>query len=245
MFTFVKKSFLYLFLMPSYMVALVPQVSEPIHRMQPLAIQHKPFERGSLSVICGSMCSGKSEELIRTAGRFILSGFHVLVFKPTIDTRTILQLELDPLTYISSRSGSWVECIAVQNCTDMKKYTEQTDAQVIAIDEVMFFTHEADELIQLINTLVAQGKKVMVAGLDLNFRGEPFGPMPQLLALADNVMKLTAICSVCGTDTYCITQRLVDGQPAHRNDPLIVVESSQKSITYEPRCRKCHTLREN
>src|SRR5690242_8575114 len=89
----------------------LPKTAELVHRMQPMNIKQQPFERGSLTVICGSMCSGKSEELIKQAGRFILAGFEVLVFKPAIDTREILQLGLDPLTYISSRSGSWVECI--------------------------------------------------------------------------------------------------------------------------------------
>lgn len=219
----------------------LPKTSELIHRIQPLGIAHEPFERGSLTVITGSMCSGKSEELIRLAGRFILAGFDVLVFKPAIDNRAILQLNIDPSTYISSRSGSWVECIPATTCAEMRAYIDQSSASVIAIDEVMFFTAEAKELISLISELVAAQKKVMIAGLDLNFRGEPFGPMPDLLALADNVIKLTAICTVCGTDTYCITQRLVEGKPAHYNDPLIVVGANQ----YEPRCRKCHIIRKD
>lgn len=219
----------------------LPKTSELIHRMQPLAVTHEPFERGSLTVITGSMCSGKSEELIRLAGRFILAGFNVLVFKPAIDNRAILQLNIDPSTYISSRSGSWVECISAQTCAEMESRINASNAMIIAIDEVMFFTAESAELIALISKLIASGKKVMIAGLDLNFRGEPFGPMPELLALADQVIKLTAICTVCGTDTYCITQRLVDGQPAHYNDPLIVVGATQ----YEPRCRKCHSIRKD
>jgi len=230
-----------LFFTSTIVLADLPRTSEPIHRMQPLNITHEAFECGSLTVICGSMCSGKSEELIRQAGRFILAGFNVLVFKPAIDNREILKLNIDPLTYISSRSGSWVECVPAQTCVEMKSYIDQSSATIIAIDEVMFFTAETKELVALIIELVSSGKKVIIAGLDLNFRGEPFGPMPELLALADNVIKLTAICTVCGSDTYCITQRLVDGKPAHYNDPLIVIGASQ----YEPRCRKCHIIRKD
>lgn len=217
----------------------LPKTSTLIHKTQPLNITQPPFSKGSLTVICGSMCSGKSEEIIRLVGRFIMAGFDVLAFKPAIDNRKLLEIDdLDPLNYIPSRNGSWVECIPVRNIEEMTLIIQQSNASVIAIDEVMFFTQEADLFIELICNLVQSGKKVIVAGLDLNFRGEPFGPMPYLLAYADNVIKLQAICSVCGDDTYCITQRLVDGKPAHYNDPLIMVGASQ----YEPRCRKCHII---
>lgn len=237
------QSFVYLclFFTAASMYCDLPKNGEPVHRIQPLNIVHEAFERGSLTIICGSMCSGKSEELIRQAGRFLLAGFNVLVFKPTIDNREILKLNLDPLTYIASRSGSWVECIPAQNCAEMQSYIDQSSATIIAIDEVMFFTAESKELIALVSALVSSGKKVIIAGLELDFRGEPFGPMPELLALADNVMKLSAICTVCGTDTYCLNQRLVNGKPAHYNDPIIMVGASQ----YEPRCRKCHIIRKD
>lgn len=234
-----------MFMLMHYTTSIIadsmPQKAELIHHIQPIHVQQKPFDRGSLHVICGSMCCGKSEKLIQDVSRFILAGYKVVVFKPAIDNRAILQLELDPLTYISSRSGSWIDCVPVQNCKEMYSILDQTNATVIAIDEVMFFTQQSKELIEFIKYAVAKNKKIMIAGLDLNFRGEPFGPMPELLALADTVTKLPAICSVCGTDTYCITQRLVDGKPAHYNDPLIVVGASQ----YEPRCRNCHIIRKD
>lgn len=227
-----------LFFCSSSLIITLPKTSELIHAYQPLQIKHEPFPKGSLTVICGSMCSGKSEELIKQVGRFILAGFDVTVFKPAIDNRKILQVDANPLSYISSRNGSWIDCIAVSSCAEMEEILKNSSAMIVAIDEVHFFTSETDHLIKLVHNLIDAGKKVIVGGLDLDFRGEPFGPMPQLLALADHVEKLTAICSVCGQDTYCISQRLVDGKPAHYNDPLIVVGASQ----YEPRCRKCHII---
>lgn len=219
----------------------LPQTSQPIHETKPLQIKHKDFNNGSLTVICGSMCSGKSEELIRQVGRFILAGFNVLAFKPAIDTRKLLNLDQDPLSYIPSRTGSWINCTPVTSISHMKKIIDELNPMVIAIDEVNFFVGEQEEFIVLIQSLVENGKKVIVSGLDLNFRAEPFSPMPELLAFADTVMKLTAICSQCGNDVFCITQRLIDGKPAHYNDPLIVVGATQ----YEPRCRKCHIIFKN
>ncbi|MBI2345135.1 thymidine kinase [Candidatus Dependentiae bacterium] len=200
----------------------------------------RKHEKGSLTVICGSMCSGKSEELIRQVGRFIIAGFNVLVFKPSIDNREILKLNINPLSYISSRSGSWTKCIAVNSCEEILKTVLESNIDIVAIDEVMFFT-DTKKFIDIIQQLLVEKKIIIIAGLDLNFRGEPFGAMPDLLAIADNVVKLTAICSLCQEDTYCITQRLIDGVPAHYNDPLIVVGASQ----YEPRCRKCHIIRKD
>ncbi len=221
--------------------------AELIEKKSHKSKNHRKHEKGSLTVICGSMCSGKSEELIRQVGRFIIAGFNVLVFKPSIDNREILKLDLNPLSYISSRSGSWTKCMAVTNCEEILKTALDEDVDVVAIDEVMFFSEDCKNFIDIIHKLLAAKKVIIVAGLDLNFRGEPFGPMPDLLAIADNVEKLTAICSVCQDDTYCITQRLIDGAPAHYNDPLIVVEGS-KSVgdsKYEPRCRKCHIVRKD
>lgn len=215
--------------------------SQKITRQQNTKQEHK----GSLCVICGSMCSGKSEELIRQIGRFSLAGFNTVVFKSSIVSTEHVARSADPLTYISSRNGSWVQCQAVKNCNDMQQFLQNSDAQVIAIDEVMLFNTDIAEFISMIMSWVDAGKVVIIAGLDLDFRGEPFGPVPELLARADHVVKLTAICSVCHEDTYCLTQRLVDGQPAHIKDPLIVINATVKSISYEPRCRSCHILRKD
>jgi len=219
----------------------LPQTSNPIHKATPLNIQRTALQKGALTVICGAMCSGKSEEIIKQIGRFILAGFDVLVFKPAIDNRKLLNLEKDPLSYIPSRNGSWVNCIPVTSVEEIKQVVLNSPASIIAIDEIHFFTPEQDELIELVRFLVESNKKIILAGLELDFRGEPFGPMPNLLAYADHVMKLKAICSICGDDTFCISQRLIDGKPAHYNDPLIVVGSTQ----YEPRCRKCHIIRKD
>lgn len=216
----------------------LPKTSEPLHETKPLKIKQKEFNRGSLTVICGSMCSGKSEELIRQVGRFILAGFNVLAFKPAIDNRKLLSLNQDPLSYIPSRTGSWINCTAATSVSHMAKTINELNPMIIAIDEVNFFVAEQEEFIALIQSLVENGKKIIVSGLDLNFRAEPFSPMPELLAFADTVIKLTAICSQCGKDVFCITQRLIDGKPAHYNDPLIIVGATQ----YEPRCRKCHII---
>lgn len=220
-------------------------VRDIAQRNKPHKILSQQTKKGSLTVICGSMCSGKSEELIRQIARFILAGLNVLVFKPTIVNEEKIDLNIDPLTYISSRSGSWVDCFAVSNSAEMQEYIDNSQAQIIAIDEVMLFTTESKNFIQLIRSLVNNGKTVIIAGLDLDFRGEPFGPMPELLAFADHVVKLTAICSVCNNDTYCLTQRLVNGQPAHYNDPLIIIDSAVGSNHYEPRCRACHVIRKD
>jgi len=236
-----KLFFLVLCITQTFLAQLdLPKTSQPVHQTQPLMIKREPFSCGSLTVICGSMCSGKSEELIRQVGRFILAGFNVLALKPSIDNRKLLNLEQDPLSYIPSRTGSWINCTPVTSIKHMKQIIDELNPMVIAIDEVNFFIEE-EEFISLIQSLIESGKKVIVSGLDLNFRAEPFAPMPALLAFADVVMKLTAICSQCGNDVFCITQRLINGRPAHYNDPLIIIGTTQ----YEPRCRKCHVILKN
>lgn len=222
----------------------LPQTSSLINTITPLNIEQPPLQKGSLTVICGSMCAGKSEELIKQIGRLILAGFNVLIFKPAIDNRKILNIDeahVKSDCYIPSRSGSWIQCIPVSSVSEMKKIISENNAPIIAIDEVHFFTPETNDFFQLIKDLVFSGKKIILSGLELDFRAEPFGPMPNLLAFADNVLKLKAICSICGDDTYCLTQRIIDGVPAHYHDPLILVGSSQ----YEPRCRKCHIVRKD
>lgn len=215
---------------------MAPKVNTLRERPEPLKVKHPERTKGELTVFCGSMCAEKSGTLIAAIGRLHLAGVDVLTFKPSIDNRDILNLGLDPRSYISSRNGSWVDCTPVQSCAEMRHKIAQSNASVIAIDEAHFFTPESSELIALVRDLVQSRKLVLIAGLELDFRSEPFGPMPSLLAFADHVIKLKAICSVCGADTYCLSQRLIDGKPAGYNDPLIVVGASQ----YEPRCRKCH-----
>lgn len=195
---------------------------------------------GTLIVICGSMCCGKTEELIRIVSRQIIADkSKVQTFKPVLDTRKLKNNDKDPSLFVTSRNGSSIGCIAVQNTDDMRAYIQEHNISIIAVDEAQFF--EKHEFITFVHDMVDLGKKVIIAGLDLDFRAEPFGPMGDLLAYADNVIKLTAICKKCGQDTYCISQRLINNEPAHYNDPIVMVGENQ----YEPRCRKCYIIRKD
>ncbi|MBV8661200.1 MAG: thymidine kinase [Candidatus Dependentiae bacterium] len=195
---------------------------------------------GSLTVYCGSMYSGKTEEAIRFISRQLIANPKIIgVFKPLLDNRKLANNEKDPSKFITSRNGGSVGCIAVAEVAEMKKIIHENNYTIIAIDEAQFF--DKQELIKFVHEMLILDKKIIIFGLDLDFKGETFGAMGELLALADQVIKLTAVCSGCGQDTYCITQRIINGVPAHYNDPLIVVGTSQ----YEPRCRKCHIIRKD
>lgn len=194
----------------------------------------------SLTVICGSMCSGKTEELILFASRFLIANAELIgIFKPRLDNRVLANNEKDPAKFIASRNGSSIQCISVADVAEMKAIILDKNYAVIAIDEAQFFKKE--ELLIFIREMLTLNKKVIISGLDLDFRAEPFGAMGDILALADEVIKLTAICTECGKDTYCITQRIIDGNPAHYNDPIIMVGD----IQYKPRCRNCHIIRKD
>jgi len=184
-------------------------------------------QEGRMEVICGSMFSGKTEELIRRVRRAIIAKQKVQVFKPSIDTR------YHP-THVSSHNGDSHEALIVKSARELLENVEP-DTQVVAIDEVQFFD---DEIINVCNYLVEHGKRVICAGLDLDFRGEPFGPMPVLMAQAEQVDKLHAICVVCGGEASR-TQRMIDGRPANYDDPVVVVGANE---LYEARCRKCHVV---
>ncbi len=182
---------------------------------------------GWIEVICGSMFSGKSEELIRRVRRVQIANKKVQVFKPTIDNRYAIQ-------YIYSHNGTKVEAINITRPKDILESIEP-DTEVIAIDEAQFYD---DDIVSICQELADQGKRVIIAGLDQDFRGEPFGPIPKLLAIAEYVNKLQAICIVCG-NTASRTQRLVNGQPAKYSDPTILIGAKE---SYEARCRKCHVV---
>ncbi len=194
----------------------------------------------SLTIYCGSMCSGKSEEVIRVVSRQFIANKSIMgVFKPLLDNRVLSNNEKDPARFIASRNGGSINCTGVANVQEMQKIVLEKEYAIIVIDEAQFFSKY--DLIDFVRTMLALEKKVIIFGLDLDFRGETFGAMGELLALADNVIKLTAVCAHCGQDTYCITQRIIDGKPAHYDDPIIMVGASQ----YEPRCRKCHRIERN
>jgi len=188
---------------------------------------HETCAGGSIEIICGSMFSGKSEELIRRVRRVQIARKKVEIFKPMVDNRYHIQ-------YIYSHNGSKVEANCVENSRDILKIVKQ-DIDVIAIDEAQFFD---EEVITVCQYLADSGKRIIVAGLDQDFRGEPFGPMPKLLAIAEYIDKLHAICMVCGKPATR-TQRLVDGKPADYNDPTILIGAKE---SYEARCRQHHQV---
>lgn len=174
------------------------------------------------------MFSGKSEELIRRLRRAIIAKQHVVVFKPAIDDRYGIE-------HIRSHNGSSIDAIPIDNVERILKEIEKYDYNVIGLDEVQFFS---PEIIRIICTLVDKGLRVICAGLDLDFRGVPFGVMPTLLAIADEITKLRSICTKCGTDAH-FTQRLVNNKPAKFDDPIIMVGAQEK---YDARCRNCFVI---
>ena len=185
------------------------------------------YDGGWVELICGSMFSGKTEELIRRIVRAKIAKQKVQVFKPILDDRY-------KANKVSSHSGNYYEAKVVKDVNEIIDLIEP-DTDVIAIDEVQFFDWSVAELC---DRLAHEGRRVIVAGLDMDFRGEPFGPMPLLMAQAEAVDKLQAICIVCGSPASR-TQRLIDGQPANYDDPVILVGASE---VYEARCRAHHDV---
>src|SRR6266550_8150015 len=180
-----------------------------------------------LEVIVGSMFSAKSEELIRRVKRAIIARRAVQVFKPSIDDRFGNAL-------VRSHDGDSFVALPVRSSADVSRSVER-ETSVVGIDEVQFFD---PGIIDVVRSLVSSGRRVICAGLDLDFRGEPFGPVPVLLALAERVDKLEAICVVCG-EPATRTQRIVNGIPAYWDDPIIVIGAQE---AYEARCRTCHEV---
>jgi thymidine kinase len=180
-----------------------------------------------MTVITGSMFSGKTEELIRRLRRALYARRSVQVFKHALETRS-------ELTEIRTHSGALHEAVAVSTSGELLERVEQT-TDVVAVEEAQFFD---DGIITACRSLADSGYEVIVAGLDMDFRGLPFGPMPVLLAEADEVVKLRAICARCGRDASR-SQRLIDGEPAPASAPTILVGAQE---SYEARCRHCHEV---
>ena len=183
--------------------------------------------QGSIEVVCGSMFSGKTDELIRRLVRATIAKQKVQVFKPAIDIRYAVEK-------VTSHAGSNYDAIPVQNAADIRSKLDG-DTTVVGIDEAQFFD---PQVVQVADELASRGIRVLVAGLDTDFRGEPFGPMPFLMCRAERVDKLHAICMVCG-DEASRTQRLVNGKPARYDDPVVIVGASE---LYEARCRIHHEV---
>jgi thymidine kinase len=173
------------------------------------------------------MFSGKTEELIRRVRRAQIARQKVQVFKPVIDDRYSVEK-------ITSHNGLYVEAMPVSEAKAILDLVEP-DTTVVAVDEVQFFDWQ---IAQVCSTLADRGLRVIAAGLDMDFRGEPFGPMPLLMAEAEHVDKLQAICITC-SQPASRTQRLIDGEPAAYSDPVILVGASE---VYEARCRHCHQV---
>ena len=184
-------------------------------------------QRGRIEVICGSMFSGKSEELIRRVRRAQIARQRVQVFKPALDDRFDRR-------QVASHDGARVEAMPVRGSREILEYLESATT-VVAIDEAQFLD---GDIVEVAETLADRGMRVIVAGLDMDFRGEPFGAMPEILALAEMVDKLQAICMVCGAPASR-TQRLVNGRPAQYTDPIIMLGAQE---AYEARCREHHVV---
>ena len=184
--------------------------------------------KGSLEVICGPMFSGKSEELMRRLRRAKIARQQVVTFKSCLDNRTLLD-------HVVSHDGNKLTAQPITDVEHIESALLDTTVNVIGIDEVQFFS---PSIVPLICSLIDQGKRIIVAGLDLDFRGAPFGPMPTLLALADKITKLKAICCLCGIDAH-FTQRLINNEPAKYDDPIIMVGAQE---AYQARCRACYAI---
>ena len=182
------------------------------------------YREGWIEVISGCMFAGKTEELIRRINVLSYAKKNIIVFKPKIDNRY-------SDSEIVSHSGAKVPCLVVEKAQDILKKIE-ADTEVVAIDEVQFFDKD---IVEVCEYLADKGIRVMVAGLDKDFRGESFGVMPELLTRAEFVTKLTAVCAKCGAPATR-TQRLVNGKPAGFEDPIVMVGADE---SYEPRCRHC------
>src|SRR5688572_2588505 len=182
---------------------------------------------GSIEVVCGSMFSGKTDELIRRLIRATIARQNVQVFKPAIDIRYAVEK-------VTSHAGSNYDATPVQNAAEIRAKLD-ADTTVVGIDEAQFMD---PEVAQVADELAERGIRVIVAGLDTDFRGETFGSMPVLMSKAEHVSKLHAICMVCGDDASR-TQRLVNGKPARYDDPVVIVGASE---LYEARCRQHHEV---
>ena len=178
-------------------------------------------------MITGPMFAGKTEELIRRVRRLQYANRNIIVFKPTIDDR---YAENEVVSHNDSRTRS----ISIMKASQIMEYVKR-DTDVVAIDEIQFLDEEAVDICEY---LANKGVRVIVSGLDRDFRGEPFSFMPKLLSIAEYVTKLSAICVKCHTPATR-TQRIINGKPANYNDPIVLIGAKD---SYEARCRGCHEV---
>lgn len=188
---------------------------------------YEAYHSGWIECITGSMFSGKSEELIRRLRRGVYAKQKVIVFKPTIDDRYHKEK-------IVSHNGNAIEAINITEASEIWQH-DLTGVDIVGIDEIQFFDRTVVDIAQ---TLAERGYRVITAGLDMDFKGEPFHPVPEMLAVSEHITKLQAVCAVCGASSSR-TQRLIDGKPAKVDDPIILVGANE---SYEPRCRAHHVI---
>ena len=186
------------------------------------------LKEGWIEVICGCMFAGKTEELLRRVRRIEFAKKDVIVFKPLIDNRYSND-------EVVSHNNTKTKSINISKPSDICEYLKDNLPYAIVIDEIQFLD---ESVIDVCNYYANKGVRVICAGLDKDFRGEPFGIMPKLLAIAERVTKLDAICQVCG-GIATRTQRIINGKPAYYDDPVIQVGAKEQ---YEARCRHCHVV---
>ena len=190
-------------------------------------MEYNEGKKGWVECIVGPMFAGKTEELMRRVKRMEYAHKHYMIFKPSIDTRY-------SINEIVSHNKKSLQAINISHGSDMKRHVKK-DTQAIVIDEVQFFD---ESLIQYLMEFASKGYRVICGGLDRDFRGQAFKVTGEIMAISDSVTKLTAICSCCGKEAT-MTQRIIDGEPAHFNDPTILVGEME---SYEARCRDCHKV---
>ena len=190
-------------------------------------IENRKF--GWIECICGSMFSGKSEELLRRIKRGVIAKQKVLLFKPSIDNRYEENM-------VSTHNGNSYESVNIDKAEQIYDYIIDKKYDIIGIDEVQFFD---EKIVEVINKLADDGIRVIVAGLDMDFKAEPFHPIPEIMAVSEMVTKLHAVCNKCGKEASR-SQRLIDGEPARYDDPIVVIGASE---SYEARCRHCHEIK--
>lgn len=189
-------------------------------------VENRKF--GWIECICGSMFSGKSEELLRRIKRGVIAKQKVLLFKPSIDNRY-------DENRVSTHNGNSYDSISIEKSSDILNFVKDTKYDIIGIDEIQFFDND---IVKIINKLADDGIRVIAAGLDMDFKAEPFHPMPEIMAISEMVTKLHAVCNKCGKEASR-SQRLINGKPAKYDDPVVVIGASE---SYEARCRHCHEI---
>ncbi len=191
-------------------------------------------KRGEVKMFVGPMFARKSSQLVAEAEKYKIAGWKTLIVKHPLDARYSGTGSINP-----HENGRGVECEAIADLSVIYERATEMDADVLMIDEAQFYMGQDELFVAMIEALADRGVIIILAGLELDFRGEVFGPMAKLMAHADKVEKLTAVCKVCGDMEASRTQRLVNGRPANYDDPIVMVGAQE---AYEARCAKCHSV---